>query len=700
MTAPPFQPRYVPVASFNNSIGAVPAGVGANPQAPRLPSLAPPPPVCVLPEEFNGRSGMGIGDVIGGQPNRGSQAPLSSSYAPPSPRFSSVGPPVAGSPDPLPVGSRRRRPAADSRSPSPAAARTRRAPPFTRLGPAAHPGVRQSGSSPGDAAPALELSRVYKEAVTAVRREVTATRKELAVTNSNMRALTQKTDEVAKVADQLSVGLIVQRRILVKVAADVATTLTAVTALVASRTPTIVDEPAAEATATAGADGTAPPLPDPRTQEEMETQDAKWILGLKDDLAKWLHDKFLNSTCTTDVWVTTKDVNVFLRDWTMRRFGVSAKDAVRLLESPWRLPKRPRRQSAPRANGDAPSDVAPKRLTIAYQYLHRVVSHFYQKVGAKVLSAFASHVNEELSKGTLRCLRKTTSKFEIYFTREDARWLLEGDRFLNNSVCRDGLVRGVAAVFSHFNVLHRFSESGATEGGPRILACRLAYFAVAATKVRSHLKMRASPKNTDGIQQQDGTEENDEDGSNADDDVDDSAGPPAEKVSCLNGGHRPEWVVELQTVGLVLAGQGARADKGFRVTDGNDPRRTDPTRPRPPAPASRAQVTAADGATDPARGVPAGGARPSSGSDIEGASSAWREPRETRGAPADDRRERDGVPDGSSAVRGDGSSSDGLVTCSDQDEEEPPRRRRRTATEAREAAARRRAARVLTAEFD
>jgi len=640
------------------------------------------------------------GAMTGSQLNCGSHAPLSSAHAPLSPQFSWAGLPMAASPDPLPVGSRRRRPAADSRSPSPTATRTRRAPPLSRSVPTAPPGARQSGSSAGVGAPLLELNRVYKEAVTGVRREVTATRKELAVTNSNMRALTQKTDEVAKVADQLSVGLIVQRRMLVKVAADVASTLTAVTAMMASRTPRNVDEPAAGAAAAAGADGTAPSLPDPRTQEEMETKDANWILGLKGDLAKWLRDKFLNSTCTADVWVTTKDVNVFLRDWTMRRVGVSAKDAVRMLESPWRLPKRPRRQSAPRSDGVTPSDAPPKRFTIAYQYLHRVVSHFYQKVGAKVLSAFASHVNEGLSKGTLRRLRKTTSKFEIYFTRDDANWLLEGDRFLNNSVCRDGLVRGVAAVFSSFNVLHKFSESGPTDGGPRVLCCRLAYFAVAATKVRAHLKMRASRKNHDGIQQQFGTEENDNDGSNDDDDVDESAGPPADKVSCLNGGHRPEWVVELQTVGLVLAGQGTRADKGFRVTDGNDPRRMDPTRPPPPTPAVRAQSPAADGALAPARGVSAGVPRPSSGSDIEGALAAWRDQRETRGAPAPHQRERDGVPDGSSVGRGGGSSSDGLVTCSDQDEEEPPRRRRRTAAEAREAAARRGAARVLMAEVD
>lgn len=252
------------------------------------------------------------------------------------------------------------------------------------------------------------MNRVCKEAIAGVRREVTATRKELAETNRNMRTL--KTDEVAKVAYQLSVGLSVQRRMLAKVAEDAASNLTAV---LASQTPTGVAGPGAEGAATDPHGGSPAELPNPRTQGKMETQDAKWVLALKDELNKWLPSTFLSSTCATDVWVTTKDVHVFLRDWTMQRLRVSDKDAVRLLESPWRLPKRPRRRAAPRPDQVAPRDVPPNRFTIAYQYLHRVVTHFYQKVGAKELSAFASHVNEELSKGTLRRLRRTTSKFEI-----------------------------------------------------------------------------------------------------------------------------------------------------------------------------------------------------------------------------------------------------------------------------------------------
>lgn len=48
--------------------------------------------------------------------------------------------------------------------------------------------------------------------------------------------------------------------------------------------------------------------------------------------------------------------------------------------------------------------------TMAFRYLHRVVYHFYQRIGHKAVSAYVAHINEEDGKGTLRRLRRTRTK--------------------------------------------------------------------------------------------------------------------------------------------------------------------------------------------------------------------------------------------------------------------------------------------------
>jgi len=146
---------------------------------------------------------------------------------------------------------------------------------------------------------------------------------------------------------------------------------------------------------------------------------------------------------------------------------------------------------------------------------------------------------------------------------------------------------------------------------------------------------------------------------------------------------------------VVLAGQGARAHNGCRVTDGDDPRQTDPTRPRPCPPTVGAEPTGSTGGTTRTWQALVNIARPSSGSDIEAALAAWRDQGEGEGAPLRKQRDREGVPEGAPVAYGGARFSNSWVTCSDKDEEEPPRRRRRTAAETREAAARHRAARVL-----
>lgn len=707
---PPASPGVPPVCTTPRPRAMDLAAWTPAPPAPRAADVAawtPAPPVRgSLSEAIDGGAMEdGYNADVDHRAAGGNRAP----FQPPQ---SSLQRPMAGPVSTLPVGFRRGRAAAVSRSPSPPPSRARHNPPHGRPQPGSSAAAAPLGATAVIASEVSEMGRIHKEAMASVRREVTVTRKELAVTNSNIRALTQKTDQVAEVADQLSVAMILQRRVVVQVGADVAAS---VARALAVRAPTSGIASAALAPDSATAAGASAALPDPRTQDEMETQDAKWVLQLKTDLGEWVRGLFLNSTCTADVWLSTKDVNIFLRDWTMNRFRVSAKEAVRMLESSWRLPRRPRRRAAPSAESTPPTDAPSMPGTIAYQYLHRVISHFYQKVGAKIVSAFASHVNEDLGKGTLRRLRGTTSKFEIFFSREDAKWLLDDDRFLIDHSCCEGLVRAVAAVFSHFRVLHRFSESGPTEGGPRAVACRLAYFAVAATKIRAHLKMRTSAKA--GEPAADGTEAAaDKDGEEDADDAEVDTSPVG-GAGCLNSGHRPEWIIELQTVSRILAPQGASVRNGLHVTDGDNPLRADATRPQPSPAASSTAGREAARVSAPAIEERSCAALSSLGSDGINVDAASRAQRGAGLAPERNSAQRDadgraregnwaaraadgGVPEGMWAARAADDSSDDMVTCSDQDEEEAPTRRKRTPMEMREAAARRGAARVLMGNAD
>jgi len=549
----------------------------------------------------------------------------------------------------------------------------------------------------------MEMATAHKSGLSSLRGEVTVLRKEVVVNTSSLRVLIKKTNDIAVSTDRLAASLITQRHILLKVSTELAT------AMARRQAPSGV----ASQQVTCGADGsrTAPAVavtaPAPISTEEEENQEARWVLDLKRDLDVWLLRTFLNATCTADIWVSTTDVNLFLREWVVRRFQLSPREAVRMLEKRWRLPVRPKRRASLRAApaGAAATAASPgtssararavsssKDWTPAYRYLHRGISHLYQRVGAKAVSAFASHVNEKLSKGTLRRLRGTKTKYEVFFDRRDSNKLLQNNFFLTNNTCRHGLVRALAAVFSFYNVVDRFSESGETRDDPRVVACRLGYFALVSTKVRAHLRTRAAANHRGADEQvneeavgndDEGEECNDQGGQgggNEESDGDDVGMRAAGNFATsepLNGGHRPEWEAELPIVDGILRPQGAYAVNGFRVTDALDATRLDTTRP-PPTPAR------------PLAGAPHAAA---AGTGDTGASGTMAENAAAGGLAGAADGQRVGAPPPLD-------ESDADVWLSGEDEEDPPRQTRRTNVEAREAASRRAAARVLMESSD
>ena len=237
-----------------------------------------------------------------------------------------------------------------------------------------------------------------------------------------------------------------------------------------------------------------------------------------------------------------------------------------MLSGRWSLPQRRRHVPGAALATDAPDveSVVPVRrnTTLAYRYLHRAVSHFYQRIGNKAVSAFSTFVNEHAGLGTLRRIRGTRTKVEVVFSPAEAAALLSNDAFITDLVYRGGVVRALQVVFSVLGLLHLFSEAGAAPGSADVIACLTAHFALVSMKIRAHLKKRAASQSDD------------------EDAVDTTPG--------LNGGHRAQWVEELAVVRHLLASQGARSCSGLRMTDGEEPHRDDPSYREPLAPASAA----------------------------------------------------------------------------------------------------------------
>ena len=290
---------------------------------------------------------------------------------------------------------------------------------------------------------------------------------------------------------------------------------------------------------------------------------------LQPKVVEFLLQKFGHPRGPADVWVYITDVNVFMQEWTAQRFHVVQRVADKMLSGRWNLPQRRRHVPAAALAADAPDveSVFPVRrsTTLAYRYLHRAVSHFYQRVGNKAVSAFSTFVNDHSGLGTLQRTRGTRTKVEVVFAPDEAADLLASDTFITDLVYRAGVVRALHVVFSVLGVLHLFSEAGAAPGSSDVIACLTAHFALVSMKIRACLKKRAASDSDD------------------EDAIDTTPG--------LNGGHRAEWVEQLATVRHLLASQGGRACNGLRLTDGEQPRRDDPSYREPLAPTSAAGST-------------------------------------------------------------------------------------------------------------
>eukprot|EP00168_Porphyra_purpurea_P020792 TRINITY_DN8908_c0_g1_i1.p1 TRINITY_DN8908_c0_g1~~TRINITY_DN8908_c0_g1_i1.p1 ORF type:complete len:304 (+),score=52.74 TRINITY_DN8908_c0_g1_i1:1212-2123(+) len=302
--------------------------------------------------------------------------------------------------------------------------------------------------------------------------------------NSQQLAMTKKIDNIAELGDRLTAALVFQRRALASIEAFMGDVLQE------SPRPTQASSPAtatalagAAVMAASGAGGLAggAGLQPPQTDREMEAQNAQWVFDLKPLVVTFLLDEFTGARDASGAYVDVVDVNAFTEDCVCHRMQVEENEAVRLLERKWRLRLRPRRAAAVELAvastsppGESAQEVAvasssavcaTRSKTVAYRYLHRAVSHFYQRIGNKAVAAFSCFINEQESIGMLRRVRSTLTKNEVIFSPMEARFMLEEDAFISEFRFCAGVIHALMGVFSLFGVLSRYSEPGSVPVG-------------------------------------------------------------------------------------------------------------------------------------------------------------------------------------------------------------------------------------------
>jgi len=280
-----------------------------------------------------------------------------------------------------------------------------------------------------------------------------------------------------------------------------------------------------------------------------------------------------------DVWVNISDVDVLLQNWTAERLDIDFDQAEKLLARRWSLPQRRQRQSAdavapvgvmPAASNVVLADGVRRNTTVGCRYLHRAVSHFYQRIGKKAVSACATFVNNQVQSGTLRRARGTHTKVFVVLSSHEAAALLTEDAFMTEFVYHQGIVRALRTVFSVPGIVQRFSEVNGPSGTTDVIALLTVQVSLVTMKIRSHLKRRAASHSDE-------------------EDL-------AEESPGLNAGHRTEWVKELSVNRSLFAVQGVRASNSLRLVDGTAPHRDNPTYRDavPPGPAQTLPPAAAD----------------------------------------------------------------------------------------------------------
>jgi len=269
--------------------------------------------------------------------------------------------------------------------------------------------------------------------------------------NCQQRGAVKKTEDTAVMVDRFTSALIIQRRSITALEDLVRAVLDAVQCQRTAATAIVGNEgaddhantpPVEGAVEEAVADGAAP----------ADAKDALWVVEQRPVLITWMKQKNVHPGAAGEVGVDMPEVNTFLEKCVAGNMDIDQRDAVRMLERRWQLATRARRNSAAPSvaavGADATTLLSNRPGTDTYQDLHQAVSHIYQRIGDKAVTAFASYINEHEQVGILRRGRGTRSILEVIFSAQDAGAVLHNDALMTEFRYRAGVVHALSIVFS------------------------------------------------------------------------------------------------------------------------------------------------------------------------------------------------------------------------------------------------------------
>lgn len=92
---------------------------------------------------------------------------------------------------------------------------------------------------------------------------------------------------------------------------------------------------------------------------------------------------------------------------------------------------------------------------VAYRYLKRSVSHFFEMQGKTAVKAQVRLIHDKTDLGSRVPMPGSVSRTRLELSSADAMMILTADRFIHQSYGHMGLLAGLKAVFSYLNASKR-----------------------------------------------------------------------------------------------------------------------------------------------------------------------------------------------------------------------------------------------------
>lgn len=134
----------------------------------------------------------------------------------------------------------------------------------------------------------------------------------------------------------------------------------------------------------------------------------------------------------------TEFFNSTLVQMTARKLNLTADVANSMLMSRVAVPTRGNK-------GKATSEM------VAYRYLKRSVSHFFEMLAKTAVKAYVNFIHEHTDMGGRVSMPGSGSRTTLELSTDDAVMLLTADRFIHESYGHMGLLAGLKAIFAFLN---------------------------------------------------------------------------------------------------------------------------------------------------------------------------------------------------------------------------------------------------------